>query len=176
LTRVEGTFTGMNAVEVHQSIVRIADSVFEENNNGLGGQAPAGRFGRGFNEASTIFVRGAQPVIINNTIRDNLGPAISINVNALSSSLVTDWGRSTGKVDKLGKYLTNQGPLIRLNKLDANQINGMVVRGETLTTESDWDDTDIVHVLLDTVYISDFHTYGGCIWRATPPKVWSSSC
>ncbi len=38
----------------------------------------------------------------------------------------------------------------------------MVVRGGTLTTQGIWDDTDIVHVVQDqTIYVPDFHTYGG---------------
>ncbi|MFM8326473.1 MAG: PPC domain-containing protein, partial [Pirellulaceae bacterium] len=37
----------------------------------------------------------------------------------------------------------------------------MRVRGATLTTESIWDDTDIVHVLQSSVIVPDFHTYGG---------------
>ena len=53
-----------------------------------------------------IFIRGAQPVIINNVIQDNdtgnplsNTAAISINVNSLNSKQVTDWGRSTGLVN-----------------------------------------------------------------------------
>ncbi|HND53021.1 MAG TPA: hypothetical protein PLV92_11510, partial [Pirellulaceae bacterium] len=161
VTRVEGSFTAFNAVEVHQSDARIANSVFEYNQNGLGGQAPSGRFGRGFNEAASIFVRGSQPVILDNVLRHNSGPAVSINVNSLNATNVVDFGRSTGMVDASPGFLDNQGPLVAGNRLDDNAINGMVVRGETTTTEVVWDDTDIVHVLLDTVYVYDFHTYGG---------------
>jgi hypothetical protein len=168
VTRVEGTFTAFNAVEVHQSQARIANSTFENNENGLGGQAPTGRFGRGFNEAASVFVRGAQPAIIGNVFQRNGGPAISINVNAINSQTLADFGRSTGRIDALAGSLDNQGPLVRNNRLADNTINGMVVRGETLTTESVWDDTDIVHVLLDTVYISDFHTYGGLRLESNP--------
>jgi len=37
----------------------------------------------------------------------------------------------------------------------------MVIRGELLTVESVWDDTDIDHVLYDTITVDNFHTYGG---------------
>ncbi|MFO0904160.1 MAG: dockerin type I domain-containing protein [Pirellulales bacterium] len=168
VTRVEGTFTAFNPVEIHQSDARITNSTFEYNENGLGGQAPAGRFGRGFNEAASIFVRGAQPVILGNTLQHNQGPAISINANAVTSTPLADYGRTTGDIDRTAGFLDNQGPLIRQNRLGDNAINGMVVRGETLTTESVWDDTDIVHVLLDTIYVYDFHTYGGLRLESNP--------
>ncbi|MFO0869761.1 MAG: GEVED domain-containing protein [Pirellulales bacterium] len=168
VTRVEGTFTAFNPVEIHQSQARITNSTFEYNENGLGGQAPAGRFGRGFNEEASVFVRGAQPVIVGNIFQHNSGPALSINVNAINSTLLSDYGRTTGQLDATPGYLDNQGPLIRLNRLADNAINGLVVRGETVTTESVWDDTDIVHVLLDTVYVYDFHTFGGVRLESNP--------
>ena len=46
---------------------------------GTGGQAPVDRFGRGFNAPGTIFIRGAQPIIVDNVIRDGLGPALNTN-------------------------------------------------------------------------------------------------
>ncbi|MCA9062386.1 MAG: hypothetical protein KDA96_04990 [Planctomycetaceae bacterium] len=89
---------------------------------------------------------------------------MNINANALNSTIVTDPGRSTGLADRQTAYMDNQGPLVRDNAIGSSRpgvINGMVVRGETLTTQSVWDDTDIVHVLLNEVYVPDFHTYGG---------------
>src|SRR5690606_36102339 len=50
---------------------------------------------------------------------------------------------------------------IRGNRLEANDVNGMVIRGEVLTTEVVWDDTDIVHVLRSDIEIPDLHTFGG---------------
>jgi hypothetical protein len=158
---IDGTFTGYNALEIYQADVRIANSIIEQSATGRGGQAPDSRFGDGFNEPATIFVRGAQPVIINNIIRNNAAVAISINTNSLNHYQVTDWGRSTGELDRLDQFLDNQGPLVRLNRLANNGINGMNIRGETLQTQGVWDDTDITHVLQETVYIPDFHTFGG---------------
>ena len=89
----------------------------------------------------------AQPVIVNNTFVDNTVAAISADCNSLTSAEVDDWGRSTGKADVFAAYSDNSGPLVRLNTMDNNGINGMVVRGGTLYTASVWDDTDIVHVL-----------------------------
>ena len=71
VTPVEGTFTAFNAIEVQQAKARIANSIFEFNAGGFGGQAPASRYGRGVNEESVIFVRDAQPsllVILSETI------------------------------------------------------------------------------------------------------------
>ena len=177
VTRVEGTLTAFNTVEIHeQSLARVAGSVFEFNARGQGGQGEVDRIGRGFNEPGVIFVRQAQPVIYGNTFRNNpvaglqidpganpdtLIPAVSINVNALNDVLKRDTGRTTGTVERLEGYRDNRGPLIVGNRLQNNQLNGMVVRGETVSTHSIWDDTDIVHIVLDTVYVPDFHTNTG---------------
>ena len=164
LTRVEGSFAGFNAIEVHQAQARITHSTIEHNASGLGGQAEPMRVGRGMNELGAIFIRGAQPILIDNVIFGTEGiatPAININVNSLNHELLADWGRSTGPVDAAQRTANNQGPLVRDNRLANNGINGMVVRSATLTTESVWDDADIVHVLLDRVVIPDYHTFGG---------------
>src|SRR5690606_33213344 len=106
---------------------------------------------------STIFVRGAQPVIVNNIIRDNLGAAISVNPDALNYLEVQDRGRSTGAIDRYSGGRDNQGPLVSGNRLANNALNGMLVRNEALTTESVWDDTDIVHVVQQFVYAWNHH-------------------
>ncbi|MDP6721434.1 MAG: pre-peptidase C-terminal domain-containing protein, partial [Pirellulaceae bacterium] len=173
VTRVEGTFAAFNPIEVHQAEVRIANTTFENNATGQGGQALSSRpnrVGRGENEPGAIFVSGAQPTIIDNVIRDNLGAAISINVNALNHKLKRDTGRITGFIDRLEGFRDNQGPLIHNNRLADNGVNGVAVRGQTLTTQSVWDDTDIVHVVQDTIYVSDFHTYGGLRLESNPTE------
>lgn len=167
--RIDGTFTSYNVLEMHQAQVRVANSYFEQNANGIGGQT-VNRFGDGFNTPATIFVRGSQPVILNNVIRDNAGPAISINANSLNHHFVVDMGRSTGFSDHSTNFLDNQGPLVRLNRMAGNSVNGMQIRGETLHTQGVWDDTDITHVLFDTVYIPDFHTYGGLRIESSPTE------
>nr|MCU0983207.1 hypothetical protein [Pirellulaceae bacterium] len=97
-------------------------------------------------------------------------PAININVNALNYVLKRDSGRTTGPIDRVEGYRDNQGPLILKNRLDDNEINGMIVRGQTLTTQSVWDDVDMVHVLLDTVYVADFHSFGGLVLASSPTE------
>ncbi|MGH7136331.1 MAG: hypothetical protein ACREHD_11365, partial [Pirellulales bacterium] len=105
--------------------------------------------GLGLNNAAVIYVLGAQPVLLNNVIENFSGAAISIDATSLSATLVPDWGRSTGSLDAY--QAVNYGPLVRENKiaatLGANAVNGMLIRGGTLTASSIWDDTDIVHVL-----------------------------
>ncbi len=159
---ISGSTAAFNAVEVHQADARISNSVFRMNQSGI--ITDATRDGRGPNEASVIFVSGSQPVIINNTFRDNSisgTAAISINANALDSVSRVDFGRQTGLADRLPTGVGNKGPLVNGNLLSGNSINGMRVRGQTLTTESIWDDTDIVHVLQSEVIVPDVHTYGG---------------
>ncbi len=170
LSRVEGTFAGFNAVEIHQATVRITDSKFEFNGDGQGGQAPGDRFGRGFNRPAMIFVRGAQPVIMDNTVLENAGPFININVNALNHEKVVDLGRQVELTEREPGHFENNGPLIVRNRLRDNDINGMVVRGGTLTTEGVWDDTDIVHVLFDAVNVPDFHVFGGLRLESSPTE------
>ncbi len=161
MSTIEGLSAGFNAIEVHQGTLRVTNSVLERNANGLGGSADANREGRGFNENGVVFVRASQPVIVNNIIRNNEATVININANALNADYVIDRGRARGATDRFTVFVDNQGPLVRMNRLVANDMNGMSIRGETLNTEGVWDDTDIVHVVPDVVYISDFHTSGG---------------
>ena len=155
---VAGSEYNFAPVEIHQAEVRITDSVFEQN---TGDTDPSNRDGHGSVTSATIYVVGAQPVIVNNVIRDNPSPAISINVNSLNSEYVIDRGRTTGESEQIIDYADNQGALIRGNDMEDNSINGMVVRGGELTTQGVWDDVDIAHVVYDEIIISDQHTYGG---------------
>ena len=154
----EGGFGSFSAVEIQQAEVRITNSVLENNDDGSELSRNNQRF---FNDDTTIYVRGAQPVIVGNTIRDNEGAAISTSANSLSSDRVHDWGRSTGALDRTGNFPGNFGPLVRDNLLGDNEVNGMVVRGGTLTTQSVWDDTDIVHVVDGEVIVPNHHTFSG---------------
>jgi hypothetical protein len=160
-TRVEGGFTSFNTIEIHQADFRLTNSRLE--NNAAGDESSSGsvRVGRGTNSAAAIFVRGSQPVLINNRINDNEGPAISIDVNSLGPDLINDPGRQSELLNRTLDYSENQGPLIDGNRLSRNAINGMVVRGQTLTTQSVWDDTDIVHVVQNQITSDNFHTFGG---------------
>jgi len=165
-TTIEGGFDKFNAVEIHQAQVRIANSTLERNAAGGGGN----RSGRSSSTESIIFIRGAQPVIVNNIIQNNdttttstKTAAISINVNALNAKWVNDYGRSTGPVDVQYNTLTNSGPLIRGNRIGNTPINGMLVRGGTLTTDVVWDDTDIVHVLMEEVVANFQFSLSGTI-------------
>ena len=158
---VGNDFSGFNAVEIHQATARITNTVFEQNALGVGGSGPARRFGLFSNSSGTIFVRGAQPIIVGNQFRDNAGAVITINANSLNSDLVDDPGRSTGLAGLYTSIAGNQGPLIDNNRLGGNGINGMIVRPATMTTQGVWDDTDVVHVVLNDILVPDFHTYGG---------------
>ena len=157
-------FAGFNAVEIQQADGQTNPTI-EDNASGLGGNAQAHRLGRGSNAAAAIFVRGAQPIIVKNIIRENSGPAINI-IDALNSDFVSDAGRTTGPVDQVIGYGDNRGPLVRENRLSGNLINGIEVRGGILSTEGVWDDTDIVHALRTQPPCSPhFHTYGGLLHR-----------
>ncbi|QDV42646.1 hypothetical protein Enr13x_24950 [Stieleria neptunia] len=157
-TPIEGGAVPFNAVEIHQAEVRIANSTLQSNAGGGGGGT---RNGRGGHSDAAIYVRGAQPIIVDNTIIDNDGPAININANSMLSVTQRDSGRSTGRIDRYSQFDDNRGPLVRLNELDGNSINGMQVRGELLTTETYWEDTDMVHVIAGEVVVGNHHTYSG---------------
>ncbi len=83
---------------------------------------------------------------------------------------MADWGRATGLRNAFDQYGDNYGPLVRENRLDGNSINGMVVRGGTLTTEGVWDDTDIVHVVYDEIVVTNLCTYGGLRLQSSPTE------
>ena len=162
VTPIEGGFDGFNVIETHQGDLRLAHSRIESN---AAGTASGSRAGRGGNAAATIFVRGAQPVILENDFRNNQGSAISINANSLTDAEKPDPGRSTGPIGRDGRYDDNRGPLVRGNRLPfdpvAGSISGLEVRGEEITVESVWDDTDIVHVLRNEIIVQNFHTATG---------------
>lgn len=160
-TRVEGGFSDFAAIEVHQGDLRLTNSRVELNANGATTSTDANRGGRGDNSPAAIFIRGSQPIIVDNVILGNEGPAISANVSSLNHYAVEDYGRATGLSDRYEKGVGNHGPLIAENRLTNNQTNGFLVRSGTLTTEGRWDDTDIVHVVDGEIRIPDHHAFGG---------------
>ncbi|XZE21695.1 GEVED domain-containing protein [Pirellulaceae bacterium SH449] len=161
LTRIEGGFASFNPIEIHQADVRIANSRITDSASGTEGSTSPTRVGRGTNGEAAIFVRGAQPVIVNNVISGNGGAAINIDVNSLTSELVVDRGRMTGNIGIVDTSVGNKGPLVKGNRLADNLINGMEVRAGILTTQSVWDDSDIVHVLRGEVVSSNTYSFGG---------------
>ncbi|EGF28938.1 tandem-95 repeat protein [Rhodopirellula baltica] len=181
---VAGGLSNFNVIEVHQALVRIANSEITLNADG---NASNTRAGIGANSPATIYVRGAQPAIIGNEITDNAGPAISINANALRHEYFADPGRQTGLNNQFKEFDDNRGPLIRINELENNAVNGLDIRNNTtpinrfdgssfnapnfntasvlndsnITTEIIWDDTDIVHVVNGELSSGNLSTYGG---------------
>ena len=170
VTPLESTFRAFNTIEVHQADARIANTIFENNGDGFGGQGPGTRLGRLSNERATIFVRGAQPAIIDNVFRGNAGSVITIDANSMTDDLLPDPGRQTGAADRDPNYLANRGPLLRGNRLLGNGLNGLKIRGDTLTTASVWDDTDLVHVLFDAIYVGNVQHEGGLRLQSAPSE------
>ncbi|MGL6227137.1 MAG: GEVED domain-containing protein [Thermoguttaceae bacterium] len=176
---IEGLSARFNPVEIHEADSRLAHTRFEFN----AGNTAGTRTGRGSITPAVIYVHGSQPIILNNSFFTNLysdiptnTPAsqwipkndaanglavISINSNALNAKAQKDSGRNTAGVARNTQYDDNYGPLVRENRLSNNTVNGMVVRGEVLTTESVWDDTDIAHVLFTEIIVPNFHHEGG---------------
>ncbi len=161
LTRIEGTFKSFSPVELQQGTARITNSVFQDNADGQGGQGPAERFGRLANTPATILSRGVQPILVGNTFLRNAGSPLDIDVGSFNDQLIADIGRQTGPLDRVQGLDDNYGPLVRRNRFNDNDLNGMEIRGAELTTASVWDDTDIVHVLFDEVSVGNFHSSGG---------------
>lgn len=159
-TRQDGGFRGFGAIEAHQSYFRLANSVVEQSADGTA-TIQDDRFGRGDNGPAAVFVRGNEPIIVDNIFRNNTAQAISVDVNSLSGELIEDYGGSRGEAHAFSDALGNQGALIRGNLLNNNDINGLVIRGGTLTQDGVWDDTDIVHVVFDQITVPNLHTFGG---------------
>ncbi len=185
-TPIEGGTATFNPVEIYQADVRISNSQFEFNESGVNSNLTTdpNRNGLGANHEATVFIRGAQPTIVTNIFQDNNGNVISVDANALNSEVNPDLGRATAdksqnpddpnylplfsrpffgseEKDVTTQYANNVGPLVRNNRMENNTTNGMEVRGGILTTESVWDDVDIVHVVRDEIITTDLHTYGG---------------
>ncbi len=171
VTSIEGGFAAFNAVETRQGQLRLTNSLLEFNADGAAAGTDPDRAGRGSNGPGTIWVLGAQPVIVDNTLLDNNrdrggttndgAAAISMDVNSLNSDLINDWGRATGPLDAFTQYDGNFGPLVRGNILQNNGLNGMLVRSGVLSTQSVWDDTDIVYIVEGDISVPNLHTYGG---------------
>ena len=168
-SRIEGGFASFNVIEAHQGDLRIANSLLEQNADGIQNQQSS-RVDLGGNDEAVIFVRGSEAIVINNNISNNESVAISIDVNSLSSTYVHDSGRHTAGDFDPNFGIGNQGALIRGNVLDGNDYNGMLVRGGTLTTRSVWDDTDIVSIVRDQIYVPDFHSNGGLSLQSLPTE------
>ena len=188
ISKVQGGFAGFNTIEIHQADARIAHTLFESNGTGLGGAGTIGGLRVGHEnhdgESATIFVQYSQPVFFGNTFRDRVGdvnagsPVMNFDVNSLNQDLVGDPGRATyrgltGPIDPndasdrykkygaVAAYKDNRGPLVRENLLNVQGINGMKVRGGTVTVQSVWDDADIPHIVFNTIDIDNTHVYGG---------------
>lgn len=171
VSQIEGGFASFNAIESHQSDLRIANSRFENNAGGREFVNDSGnninnpndpreqRVNRVNNAIGTVFVRGSQPTIINNVFVDGDGPALSFDVNSFTWQEELDPGRSTGPINAL-PVRGNSGPLIQGNHIDGG-LAGLEIRGGTVATEVVWDDTDIVHIVRDTISIPNQHIYGG---------------
>ncbi len=156
-SKLNGQVEEFNAIEIQQADVRIANSTIENN---AAGQTNAARNGLRGNRATAIFVRGAQPILVDNIIRNNEGAAISINANAMQATRRPDYGRSTGPADQFQDFADNAGPLVRLNRLADNDLNGMEVRAERVVIDSIWDDTGIVHIVNGDISVGNLHTFG----------------
>ncbi len=167
---IEGGFAGFNVLETHQGRLRLTNSTLEFNGAGTGAAITTTRIGRGENQAATVYVRGAEPIVVGNVFRNNAAAVVNIDVNSLNYVSVIDTGRATGTRDASPLYQDNQGPLVRNNVIDKNGVNGMLVRGGTLSTEGVWDDTDIVHVIRDAIYVPNQHTFGGLRLKSSPSQ------
>jgi hypothetical protein len=158
-TRVEGGFASFNALEVHQATLRLTNTTLEQNADGRG-TLNGTREGRGDNSEGTVFISASQPIIVGNDFVDGGSAALSFDVNSLSSLEISDHGRSTGAIDRVG-IVGNTGPLIQNNSMTGNAINGLQVRGGELATAGVWDDVDMVHVVTESIEIPNQHIFGG---------------
>lgn len=158
-----GQSKAFSALELHQATARVTNSRFEYNANGQGGAGPVGRNGRLGNTPSTIFARFTQPILVGNQFVENRGAIIDIDSDSLVDNFVVDLGRQTGALERLADLDDNHGPMVRRNTTDSTpsdsaaqrQLNGMYIRGGILSTSSVWDDTDIVHMVFDTISVGN---------------------
>ncbi len=173
-----GQSRGFAALELQQATVRVTNSRFEFNDNGQDGSGPVGRNGRLAITPATIYARYTQPVIVGNEFVDNHGTIIDIDLASFNDSLVVDAGRQTGDIDLVVGLDDNDGPLVRRNTTESvagdvdgeRQLNGMRIRGGELTSGSVWDDTDIAHVLFDSVIVGNQVSGGALTLKSRPDE------
>ncbi|TWT83198.1 Dockerin type I repeat protein [Planctomycetes bacterium CA13] len=171
-SRIPGGFASFNVIEVNQGDLRLANSRLESNADGRGviNLNEPDRGGRSTNASGTIFVRAAQPVILNNDFIGGFGPMASLDINSFSFNELTDSGRSTGRIDSVSS-VGNSGPLLQGNRIAADPndpdtdddfgLNGVEIRGGVVSTEVVLDDVDIVHIVRDSIEVPNQHIYGG---------------
>ncbi len=173
-----GQSKGFAALELQQASARVTNSRFEYNDNGQDGSGPVGRNGRLAITPATIYARSTQPVIVGNQFVDNHGSIIDIDLASLTDALIVDAGRQTGDIDLIVGLDDNAGPLVRRNSTESvagdvfgeRQLNGMRIRGGELTSGSVWDDTDIVHVLFDSVVVGNQVSGGALTLKSRPDE------
>jgi len=173
-----GQSKAFSALELHQASARVVDTRFEFNANGQGGAGPVGRNGRLGNTPSTIFARFTQPILVGNQFVENRGPIIDIDSDSFIADYVVDLGRQTGDLNRLEGLDDNHGPLIRRNTTQSTpsnspaqrQLNGMYVRGGVVSTSSVWDDTDIVHMLFDSIIVGNQVSGGDLRLQSRPDE------
>ncbi len=173
---IEGDTRNFNTVEIRQANVRIANTRFDLNDTGSAGGN--NRNSRGTNDSSTIYVSGAQPILVGNDFLNNMGAAISINANSMMYTPRPDVGRQTGLIARRLEYDNNFGPLLRANRfsVDPSIINagntqsGVRVRAEEISVESVWDDTDIVHLVSGVIFVGNLHTKTGLRLQSNPTE------
>ncbi|TWU42048.1 beta strand repeat-containing protein [Novipirellula artificiosorum] len=171
--RIPGGFASFNTIEVHQGDLRLANSRMEQNADGRGFVNPnePDRGGRGDNASGTVFVLASQPVIVNTDFLGGFGPMASFDVNSFSFEEMIDPGRATGSLDAISS-VGNSGPLLQGNRSQANPddpsndsdafgLNGVEVRGGSVSTEVVLDDVDVVHIVRESIEIPNQHIYGG---------------
>jgi hypothetical protein len=96
---------------------------------------------------------------------------MEIDVLSMDAEVRGDKGRQTGPVDQNREYVANRGPLIRDNRLGNNDLNGLLIRaGDILTSASVWDDTDIVHVVRDEIFVGNVQHEGGLRLQSSPSE------
>lgn len=173
-----GQSRGFSALELQQATGRITNTRFEYNDNAQDGSGPVGRNGRLANTPATIYGRFTQPIIADNQFTDNYGAIIDLDLASLTDDLLVDTGRQTGAIDLLVGLDDNRGPLIRRNTTDSipgdvdgqRQLNGLRIRGGELTGGSVWDDTDISHVLYESVVVGNLVSGTGLTLKSRPDE------
>ncbi len=176
---IEGGQTrGFAALELQQASARVTNSRFEYNDYAQDGSGPIGRNGRLSVTPATIYARSTQPIIVGNQFVDNHGSIIDIDVASLTDEFIIDSGRQTGSLDAIGGLDENRGPLVRRNTTESvpgdvdgrRQMNGLRVRGGEISTATVLDDTDIAHVLFESIVVGNQVSSGGLTLKSRPDE------
>ncbi len=126
---LQGGFGSFNVIEVHQGDLRVANCRFRRATRTVAALSTmttdvrTGRVGRGDNASGTIFVRGSQPVVVEQRLCRRQRSGLVVRCQQFHLGRTVDSGRNTGFIDCVRRSNGNSGPLVQGNRIGTTRLN-----------------------------------------------------